>query len=294
MSILEKKFKEKNKDENLDEVDDVSFTKINELVLDGMPINELTEEDKKFLEKFVNLSMLSMNGTGLVSLKNFPKIDSLEKLFLNSNNIKGNLDILSSYINLRTLEIEKSRISKFEDIQPLTHLEFLNSLSLADNPIVELKNYRSKLFEIIPDLCILDHKDSEGNDVEENSDEEGDLSDVIDDDEEIDENDPEYKKYLEDLKKSQERQAGDDDDEEDEDDEIKEKESNSPGNEEELSEEEVVAIKGKRKTGEESEEEYSSSQNDIQDDEDEDYGYYNIEEEVEEPKPQQSKKRKAN
>lgn len=37
----------------------------------------MTEEDKKFLEEFTNLELLSMNQTSIKTLKNFPDAPNL-------------------------------------------------------------------------------------------------------------------------------------------------------------------------------------------------------------------------
>jgi len=42
------------------------------LLLDEIQIDSLTEDDKKFLDEFTQLELLSMNSTHLKSLKNFP------------------------------------------------------------------------------------------------------------------------------------------------------------------------------------------------------------------------------
>jgi len=42
-----------------------------------MKISHLTEDDKKFLEEFVNLELLAMNDTGLKSLANLPDAPKL-------------------------------------------------------------------------------------------------------------------------------------------------------------------------------------------------------------------------
>jgi len=44
------------------------------LLLDGLPIVEFSIDDKKFLEKFVELKKLTLNQTSLRSLKNFPAL----------------------------------------------------------------------------------------------------------------------------------------------------------------------------------------------------------------------------
>ncbi len=70
---LEAKLREKYKDE-LNEVDDVE-----ELILDGLVgnLNEISEADKLYVERFKNLTCLSMNFLGLTSVKNMPNIPSI-------------------------------------------------------------------------------------------------------------------------------------------------------------------------------------------------------------------------
>jgi hypothetical protein len=45
--------------------------------LDELKISHLTEEDKKFLEEFTNLELLSMNQTNIKSTANFPDAPNL-------------------------------------------------------------------------------------------------------------------------------------------------------------------------------------------------------------------------
>ena len=143
--------------------------------LDQLPIKELSIEDKKFLEKFENLIILSMNNTGLISLKNFPNLSKLEKLYLNNNLISGGLENLWIYRNLRTIELTYNQISEFEAIKPITKLECIECLAFKGNPFVDSNNYDkyiSSVFKMIPNLCILDHQDVDGNHAED------DMSDV--------------------------------------------------------------------------------------------------------------------
>lgn len=69
---MEAKLKEKHKEE-LEKVDDIE-----ELILDGITtVEKISESDKKYLERFNNLSLLSMNLLGLTSVENMPKIASV-------------------------------------------------------------------------------------------------------------------------------------------------------------------------------------------------------------------------
>lgn len=70
---LEAKLKARYK-EDLDDVDDVY-----ELILDELvTIDKISESDKKFLERFSNLTYLSFNLLGLTSVQNLPSIKSLQ------------------------------------------------------------------------------------------------------------------------------------------------------------------------------------------------------------------------
>ena len=69
---LEKKLSTKY-GEDLKDVDDVE-----ELLLDELgTFKEFAAEDQVFLERFKNLSSLSMNLLGLISLNNLPDIPSI-------------------------------------------------------------------------------------------------------------------------------------------------------------------------------------------------------------------------
>lgn len=70
---LKEKLIEKHGDE-LNNVDDIE-----ELNLDGLTtISKFTQEDKKYLEKFNSLVMLSASGLQLTSVENFPHLPLLQ------------------------------------------------------------------------------------------------------------------------------------------------------------------------------------------------------------------------
>jgi hypothetical protein len=48
--------------------------------LDELKIHQLTEDDKKFMEEFVNLELLAMNNTGIKSLANMPDAPKLQRV----------------------------------------------------------------------------------------------------------------------------------------------------------------------------------------------------------------------
>ena len=69
---------------NVDE--EIQPTEFSNLILDDTPINEMTPEDMKYLNQFVNLEKLCMNVTGLKNLDNMPnqlKIQRVSKVLVN-------------------------------------------------------------------------------------------------------------------------------------------------------------------------------------------------------------------
>jgi len=73
---IEQALKDKCK-EDFKYVDDIE-----ELICDNLlEVNEITESDKHFLERFKNLTRLSLNHIGLKNIKNFPILPSLTHVF---------------------------------------------------------------------------------------------------------------------------------------------------------------------------------------------------------------------
>ena len=87
---------------------------IEELILDDLfkDCPELSEEHKEALEQYSNLIHLSINGLGLKSLKNFPRITNLYILQVKNNKLTGEdfQEILKLYPNLYKLKISNNDI----------------------------------------------------------------------------------------------------------------------------------------------------------------------------------------
>ena len=56
-------------------------------------------------------------------------------------------------------------IKSLKEIQELQGLANLGHLDITGNPICELNNYIDKVFQILPNLDILDGQDQEGNEI---------------------------------------------------------------------------------------------------------------------------------
>ncbi|XVE87284.1 hypothetical protein DITRI_Ditri18aG0104600 [Diplodiscus trichospermus] len=135
------------------------------------------------LEKFENLQHLSIANIGLSSLESFPRLRNLQKLILSDNRISGGLEFLveAGLESLRDLDLSNNRIQYIEDLAPLAQIKLV-SLDLYECPVTRVKDYRSRVFGLIPSLKHLDKMDAEGNERPESDDEEEDEEDDDEDD----------------------------------------------------------------------------------------------------------------
>lgn len=117
------------------EVDKNEYTN---LIMDDMPINQISAEDKEFLEGFVECEFLSLNSTNLKDLSNLPKMPKLQRLELQDNGIEKGLDVIAaSYPDLRILKLSGNKISDLAEFKHLVKCEQLVSLDFVNNPVME-------------------------------------------------------------------------------------------------------------------------------------------------------------
>ena len=165
---------------------------IEELVFDSYWADKasFTEEEKKALEKYVNLIHLSLNNIGLKSLKSLPSIKNLYYLSLNNNELTGDdFDVLKTlYPNLSKLKISGNVIEKIDNLSKLKPLK-LRKIEVKENPFsIGNDKYKQKLFDMLPSLKIIDNTDRNGDEEEttdyHNEEQENEGSDFNEEDEE--------------------------------------------------------------------------------------------------------------
>jgi acidic leucine-rich nuclear phosphoprotein 32 family member A/C/D len=133
-------------------------------------------------DEFISLEILSLNNVGLTTLKGFPKLPNLKKVFyhfffvnsfklnfnnktktkkieLSDNRISGGLEFLTSCPNIAQLNLSGNKIKELDAISPLAQLNKLTNLDLYNCEITKLDGYRQKIFESIPSLKFLDDFD---------------------------------------------------------------------------------------------------------------------------------------
>ena len=143
---------------------------IEELVFDNFWVDKasFTIEEKKALEKYVNLINLSLNNIGLKSLENLPSIKSLYYLSLKNNELSGDdFDkIKTLYPKLNKLKISGNVIEKMDNLMKLKPLK-LRKIEVKENPFsVGNDKYIKKVFDMLPTLKIVDQTDKNGDEEE--------------------------------------------------------------------------------------------------------------------------------
>ena len=135
----------------------------------------------KYVDEFKNLKELQINFNQIAKLDYIDKIETLEKvwlcenkiekienipklikyLWLASNQINSIQDSINNYEYLEEINFSNNFIFEFEDIDKLSKLKYLKTLSFSDpnfgeNPLCNLNNYRVFLINFLPNLEILD------------------------------------------------------------------------------------------------------------------------------------------
>jgi len=103
---------------------------------------------------FKNLEILWISKCGMKDLAGLSSFPKLQELYAPYNNIKDLSDIIF-HSHLQVLDLEGNEIEKLETLENLMSLEKLNTLTISSNPICKNANYEHKVFEILPNLEVL-------------------------------------------------------------------------------------------------------------------------------------------
>lgn len=228
MEIMEKRIDLEKRGRQAEEITELNLDNCRSTQIHG-----LTDE-------FINLEILSLINVGLTSLKGFPCLPNLKKLELSDNRLTSGLDNLCGCSTLSYLNLSGNKFKDIESLEPLKSLEKLRNLDLFNCEVTNVEDYRTKVFEALPNLVFLDGFDQ--NDVEADEEEyedqeaSGDEENGVDDEEDLSEDGDEdvssdhnislsylQKSTLEEESEGEDFEPGEEDDEEsDEEDEAEE------------------------------------------------------------------------
>ena len=136
-------------------------------------------------EEFSALEQLDLQNASLTNIKLFPKLAKLSKLDLSGNRLSKGLEVLKDCPNIKSLSLSNNKFKDLSTLEPLKDLQYLQHLELEDNEFPEAKeDFRTKIFELLPNLEVLDGKDKVGAEVnsgdEDSEEDEADEDDVED------------------------------------------------------------------------------------------------------------------
>jgi len=102
---------------------------------------------------------IDLSDNEITKLENFPLLNRLRTLFLNTNRIsKIAPNLGESLLNLETLILNNNKLTNLSDIDHLAHLPSLRRLSLLDNLITKKQHYRLYMIHKLPHLKLLDFR----------------------------------------------------------------------------------------------------------------------------------------
>ena len=82
---------------------------------------------------------------------------------MTDNKLSGaELKNLVKYKNLATIKFAANNVKEVSELSVLKELTNLRNLDLGGNPVAETEGYREKVFEMFPELVVLDNYDREG------------------------------------------------------------------------------------------------------------------------------------
>lgn len=132
---------------------------VEELLLDGLfQIPILTTNHKEGLEKYKNISKLSLSYLKLSSLSNLPKLPHLKVLELTNNKLKGNdLDQIPKQMpGLQNLKLSNNPLEDLAIFEPLKSSK-ISSIEIFSTPLVTVKDHRQRIFSAVKSLKVLNH-----------------------------------------------------------------------------------------------------------------------------------------
>jgi len=138
-----------------------------QLILDDIELGSFNAADKKYLEEFINVETLGLNGCNLSKLDHFPNASHLTRLELAENVITGaDLVNLKHLVNLETLKLGSNQIKDVKSLESIKCLSNLKNIDLLSNDVTQEADYRKKVFEMFPLLEVLDGTNQEGEEVD--------------------------------------------------------------------------------------------------------------------------------
>eukprot|EP00382_Lankesteria_abbotti_P002478 CAMPEP_0113846148 /NCGR_PEP_ID=MMETSP0372-20130328/1148_1 /TAXON_ID=340204 /ORGANISM="Lankesteria abbotti" /LENGTH=281 /DNA_ID=CAMNT_0000815263 /DNA_START=73 /DNA_END=918 /DNA_ORIENTATION=- /assembly_acc=CAM_ASM_000359 len=153
-----------------------------DVILDGCKIRNIDANAAEHLSKFIAVEVLCLNQTSLCKIDEFPVLPKLKILELQDNMLsaRSNLDTVVDKLNqLQDLSLAGNKFQNVEDLTFLKSFPKLRRLELELNPVAvsDPDSYRTKMFELVPQLTAIDNVNKQGVADEDEDDDDDDDDD---------------------------------------------------------------------------------------------------------------------
>ena len=133
----------------------MNFTNLRKLILKSNYISKLDPLDKLNELYYINISSNKLRSCDKTNLGTLPSLKTL----LCDNNLLKNVNCFEKYNTLEILSFNSNKITDSSCLDRLTQLKKLFKLSLMNNPISHIENYRKLIIFYFPRLKYLDNKE---------------------------------------------------------------------------------------------------------------------------------------
>ncbi|KAF4696020.1 hypothetical protein FOZ60_002742 [Perkinsus olseni] len=140
-----------------------------EVVLDEESLPKLTKADMSGdISKCKSLTLINLTCCGLTEIQApFPELPNVETLDLSENKLTA--DVIDKLVNLsalRLLLLRGNSIETVEEFKALRDIKSLQVIDLEGCPVVQVDNYRKKIFDMLEQVEVIDDKGRDGEDVD--------------------------------------------------------------------------------------------------------------------------------
>ena len=131
------------------------FTKLKKLNIKENSISKIDSLDKMDELYFINISYNKLRSCDKTNIGMLPSL----KIFLGDNNYLKNINCFEKFCSLEILSFNNNKITDIGCLEKLSNLKKLTHLSIINNPITKIINYRKIIIYIFQNLKALDNKE---------------------------------------------------------------------------------------------------------------------------------------
>lgn len=129
------------------------FSKLKKLKIQQNSISKIDTLDKMNQLNYLNISFNKLRSCDKTNIGILPAL----KIFICDNNYLKNITCFEKYYSLEILSFNNNKITDMGCLENLSRLENLASLSLINNPITKIVNYRKIIIYVFQNLKVLDN-----------------------------------------------------------------------------------------------------------------------------------------